>query len=70
MPAEQRIAVTATHQSVDPVLGLDFEHSAGRQFVKEDSTLNLRLNDVPVDLVAQMLIRGEHRGDEFDRFRH
>ena len=68
--AWKRIAVTATHQSVDPVLGFDFEHCARRQVLKEDAAFDLRLDNAPIDLVAQVRIRSKYRGDEVNRVRH
>src|SRR5262249_7526262 len=70
MPVQQRIALSATHERIYAILSLDFDNCSFWQAVHRDSTFDLRLNDVVVDLVTQVRIGSEYLRDEIDRFCH
>jgi hypothetical protein len=70
MPAEQRVPVTAAHQSVDAILGLDFQYRSVWQVVEENAAFDLRLDNIPVDLVAKVDVGGKHRRDNANCIRH
>src|SRR5262249_9163366 len=70
MPVQQRIALSATHERIYAILSLDFDNCSFWQAVHGDSTFDLRLNDVAVDLVTQVRIGSEYLRDEIDRFCH
>src|SRR5262249_25952023 len=60
---QQRIALAATDQRVDPILGFDFYNRSPREIVHRNATFDLGLDNGAVDLVAQVRIWRKHRGN-------
>ena len=47
---------------VDPILGFDLKHCAGREVMQMDAAFDLGLNQLAVDVVAQVGVRRKERG--------
>ena len=57
MSGNQHLALTASHDRVPTVLGLDLQNTLGREIAQKDATVDFRLNDVVVHLIAQVSMR-------------
>ena len=47
--------------SIEMMLGLNLENGLGRKIFQENAAFDFRLNDVAVDLIAEVEVRHERR---------
>jgi len=57
MSREQRRTLTQKECRVEVVLGANVQHGVWRQALQKDASLNLRLDDIPIHLVAEVGMR-------------
>src|SRR5690242_905923 len=61
MARNPRRALAIVYDPVDVILRLHFQHSPQRKVAEEHSSFYLGLNDVPIDLVAEVWVRLKKR---------
>ena len=59
MAGDHRPALATDHDCISTVLGLDAQHALRRKIVEKDATFDLRLDHVPVHLIAEVGVRRE-----------
>src|SRR5450755_2615165 len=59
MPRDQRAIATQKKHRVAMVLGLNLEHSRGRQIVEKHAPFNFRLHEVVVHFIGEVGMRAE-----------
>jgi hypothetical protein len=59
MSRDERFVVTQKDYQVTVMLGLNLEHSRGRQIVKRDAPFNFRLRNVVIHFIAEVGMRAE-----------
>lgn len=59
MPGDQGGSVIDHDRGIEMMLGLDLKNGFGSEVFEEDAAFDLRLNDVAVDLIAEVEVRHE-----------